>query len=51
MLAISAIDSTQVNMPQHTTNVSQMAPAVPPFASENTDVTNVNSHVRPSTIT
>jgi len=35
-------------MPQHVTNVSQMAPAVPPLASEKTLVTRVNSHVKPS---
>ena len=51
MDASSAIEHITKNIPKHTTNVSQMAPAVPPFESEKTLVVSVNSQVRPSTTT
>jgi hypothetical protein len=50
MLAISAMDSMTVNMPKVTMITSHMAPAVPPLARENTDVTMENSQVRPRTM-
>src|ERR1700761_1834144 len=37
--------------PQHTTKVSQMAPAAPPFDNEKAPSTSENSHVSPNTIT
>jgi K+/H+ antiporter YhaU regulatory subunit KhtT len=49
--ASSAIDSITKNMPQVTTSVSQMAPAVPPLASEKMLVVRENSHVNPRTMT
>jgi hypothetical protein len=49
--AISAIESMTIPIPQHTTKVSQMAPAAPPFDNEKAPSTSENSHVSPSTIT
>jgi hypothetical protein len=51
MEASSAMDNITKNMPQVTTSVSQIAPAVPPFASEKILVVRENSHVRPKTTT
>lgn len=51
MEASSAIEHMTKNMPKHTTKVSHIAPAVPPFARLNTPVVRENSQVRPSTTT
>jgi hypothetical protein len=45
------MDNMTKKDPKQTTRVIQMAPAVPPLASEKTVKTRENSHVRPSTMT